>query len=237
MRRYGLLPAQPIIPPAEPVKTADEPVIDLDFSGGPPAELVEEIKVQLGDTSLNVIIPDHLAGVNLPSLRLERVTVSALFEAITEATRRTLRMADPNSRAYPPGSVPPVEYHVASGFRRIGTEGSPVWVFYSEGPPIHQQAQNVCRFFQLGPYLEDYTIEDITTAIRTGYDLLGGAPPEMKFHHETRLLIAVGPEDQLRLIDSALQQLQPGTSLPPGSPAGGTAAKPVRRLPMPVPRE
>ena len=65
------------------------------------------------------------------------------------------------------------------------------------------------RFFQLGPYLENYKVEDITTAIETGWKMLGGGPaPAMSFHKDTTLLIARGEPEKLMLIDSVLQELR-----------------------------
>jgi len=75
----------------------------------------------------------------------------------------------------------------------------------SQPPP----PQQFCRFYQLGPYLQDYSIQDITTAIQTGWKLLGvKSSPQLKFHPETKLLIAVGPPEQLATIDTVLSQLR-----------------------------
>ena len=45
----------------------------------------------------------------------------------------------------------------------------------------------------MGPTLEAFTIEDVTTAIETTWKMLGTDPlPKMSFHKETKLLIVVG---------------------------------------------
>jgi hypothetical protein len=53
------------------------------------------------------------------------------------------------------------------------------------------------------------SIDDITTAIKTGAKMLGETDePTMSFHKDTRLLIAVGEPSRLDIIDSALRALQ-----------------------------
>jgi hypothetical protein len=53
-------------------------------------------------------------------------------------------------------------------------------------------------------------VDDITTAIQTGWKMMGDKEtPEISFHKETKLLIAVGEPDQLGVIDDVLKALQP----------------------------
>jgi hypothetical protein len=85
---------------------------------------------------------------------------------------------------------------------------------------------NICRFYQLSPYLDEgYKVEDITTAIETGWKMLGETNlPKLSYHKDTKLLIAVGEPNQLALIDDALRQLKKPESKsasipkPPSSP-------------------
>jgi hypothetical protein len=52
-------------------------------------------------------------------------------------------------------------------------------------------------------------VDDITTAVRTGWNMLGETnAPELNFHEDTKLLIAVGPLDKLQLIDEVLSELK-----------------------------
>jgi hypothetical protein len=69
----------------------------------------------------------------------------------------------------------------------------------------------ICRFYALGPYLDwGLSIDDITTAIKTGAKMLGDTnEPTISFHKDTRLLIAVGEPGKLDIIDSVLKALQP----------------------------
>jgi hypothetical protein len=68
------------------------------------------------------------------------------------------------------------------------------------------------------PYLgpSSYTVEDITTAIQTGWKMLGETNmPNVSFHKDTKLLIAFGEEEKLKLIDDVLSQLKGHSSSAP----------------------
>jgi len=56
------------------------------------------------------------------------------------------------------------------------------------------------------------TVDDITTAIQTGWKMLGDKEtPAISFHKDTKLLIAVGEPSKLEMINSVLGAL----TLPP----------------------
>ena len=66
------------------------------------------------------------------------------------------------------------------------------------------------------PYLErGLTVDDITTAIQTAWTMLGSTPgndqaaPQISYHKETKLLIAVGEASKLETIDAVLKALEP----------------------------
>jgi hypothetical protein len=205
----------------------------LDFPGGAPDVLVAVIERATGKP-LNVIIPEEYRSrrnesprVSIPAMKVFNITVPDLFEAI--------RMANVSQASgFMPGMLPQYGY----GFETRGQGEDAVWYFYNRpapsGPP------DVCRFYQLAGYLESFTIEDITTAIQTGWDLLGANPkPRLKFHPETKLLIAVGQPNELSTIEDVLVQLraasppqamhrlmpQPISRPPPGSAAPAPAPK------------
>jgi hypothetical protein len=78
--------------------------------------------------------------------------------------------------------------------------------------PQVQHDPTICRFYQLAPYLEaGYKVEDITTTIETGWKMLGiTRPPELTYHKDTKVLIAVSDADKLKTIDDVLKQLSTG---------------------------
>jgi hypothetical protein len=126
-------------------------------------------------------------------------------------------------------------YTLQLGFRtNDGAPSNPitpdsVWYFYVQKNSFAAQPK-ICRFYQLGPYLTDYKVEDITTAVQAGWKMLGekqmpdGIPTcALNYHQDTKLLIAVGPERELALIDNVLSELaRTRANTPAGPPAGKT---------------
>lgn len=219
---------------AEPEPEATR--FDLDFPGGDPVTFVAAISKALGK-EVNAIIPDEHKEVRLPAMKVRQVTVVQVFEALEIASTRLVERRTPTG--YVPGPGMPQQmniqnYNERSGFRTKGahTEDA-IWVFYHEGspksPPEPPAKPYVAlRFFQLAPYLETGTkVEDITTAIQTGWKMLDDAEqpkpvfhndaeqPKLTFHKDTKLLIVAGPEQKLNVVSEVLQQLPtPGRTIP-----------------------
>jgi len=78
-------------------------------------------------------------------------------------------------------------------------------------------------------------VDDITTAIETGWKMLDDtSPPAIRYHKDTKLLIAVGDPTKLETIDAALKALD-GTTV--GAGGGGfrpPAPRPVGPPPGPA---
>lgn len=189
---------------------------DLNFRGGPPEILIYELREQAG-VSVNAIIPEDVADTQIPAMSVKNVTLKQLFDAIEAAGRKTTLHAMSTARSSAPGRPPLVNYQsfeAGYGFRTVGEPGDDaIWHFYREDPPAVPEPRpvRVVRFHQLGLYLGAYEIDDIVTAIRTGWELLEVEDlPTLKFHEETRLLIAVGDPELLETIDEVLRQLQQG---------------------------
>jgi len=204
-----------VVPQRPPDSTTDSNLtrFDLNFPGGTPKELVEAIE-KTSRKPLNAIIPDELAKMRLPALKMNGVTAPQLFDALSAATAKT------ETYSYQVGfNLPPQQgQHLSSyGFRTYGPRGDDaIWHFYYDkpNPPQVPEEPKTCRFYQLGPYLDNYKIEDITTAIETGWKMLGETErPEIKFHKDTKLLIAVGEASKLVLIESVLAQLKQEKSM------------------------
>lgn len=209
--RYGVAGLDPV-PAKEWLR------FDLDFPGGTPEELIRFLREEAGQP-VNAIIPEDVADTRLPAIRVANVTLTQLFQAIEAASRKTTLFAVSTSRSAVPGRAPMVNYQTHEtgyGFRTAGEPGdNAIWQFYREEPPVMPEPKPAreVRFFQLAPYLDTLDVEDITTAIRTGWELLGVEDlPTLKFHQETKLLIAVGDPGLLATIDEVLRQLRDGLS-------------------------
>lgn len=181
---------------------------DLDFPGGTPRELVRAVEKASGNP-LNAIVPEEHANVRIPALKMSGVNVAELFDALALASRQRFTYVTGSTDVGGLRRQTVQHFEGSFGFRTKGTpRDNSIWYFYQEKPPQTEETK-VCRFWQLEPYLAACQVEDITTAIQTGYRMLGEPAPTMNFHKDTKLLIAVGEADKLNLIDSVLRELPP----------------------------
>jgi len=174
---------------------------DLDFPGGSPRDLISAIEKATGKP-LNVLIHKEDETVVIPPMKFKAVTIPDLFSALRMSSQRQERR---------PNGV----FNASYTFETQGHDEGAIFYFkcFNPLPP-----QEFCRFYQLGEDLQNYSIEDITTAIQTGWKMLGvKSTPQLKFHPETKLLIAVGPMEQLSTIDDVLKELRttPRLAAPP----------------------
>ena len=201
--------APPTFPPGRPGSTA-QPAgggqqiswqkFDLDFRGGAPRELISAIE-RATSKQLNVIIPKDEEKIEIPSMTFKSVTVPELFTALSMASQKQELIN---------GSF-------INSFYTFETQGhgEDAIFYFKSNKPRPLPVPEYCKFYQLGEYLQNYSIEDITTAIQTGWKMLGvKSTPQLKFHPETKLLIAVGPVDQLRTINDVLQELKSAPASP-----------------------
>jgi hypothetical protein len=208
---------------------------NLDFPGGTPNELVAAIQKATGKP-LNAIIPDEYANIKLPPLKLTEVDVSQLFQALQMASAKTEAYVTGASFGGVGGSSfggvggssfgggggrMGSAYQFANtsyGFRTTGlVTDDTIWYFYVEKPnkPPTTSPEKATRFYALTPYLDrGLTVDDITTAIQTGWKMSGDRDtPTISFHKETKLLIAVGEPDKLQVIDDVLRALEPSQTV------------------------
>jgi hypothetical protein len=189
---------------------------DLDFPGGRPEQLVNAIEKASGKP-LNAIIPQEHQQVELPPLKMKGVNVAELFEALGKASVKRISYVTGTYFGGINSAAASKQYQsgvISYGFQTSGTpREDSIWYFYYEAPGYprlgEDEAASTCRFYQLEPYLQKYKVEDITTAIETGWKMMGnGKPVKMSFHKDTKLLIAVGEPEKLKMIDSVLEQLK-----------------------------
>lgn len=180
---------------------------NLDFPGGTPAQLVKAIEKAMGKP-LNVIINKEDENLDLPALKMNDVYLPQLFSALEAASRKTVAVSSQN---YPGGYS---QFSAGFGFKTADTvTDTSVWYFHVEKPllPPVIPSQKVCQYYQLAQYLDrGFTVDDITTAIQTGWKMAGVTPtPELNYHKETKLLMAYGEPDKLKTIDDVLKTLPP----------------------------
>jgi hypothetical protein len=208
---------------------------NLDFPGGTPEELVRAIERASGKP-LNAIISNEHANLQLPPLRMSSVTVPALFQALEMASAKTEMYATGTQFGQGFGSGVQTLYSQFNSSYGFQTQGplsdDSVWYFvYRKQPRV--EAPKTCRIYNLAPYLESYKVEDVTTAIQTGWKMLGETnAPTISYHKDTKLLIAVGEQSKLGLIDDVLRQLSNPASksdVKPSPPKASAAEKAAKR--------
>lgn len=126
---------------------------------------------------------------------------------------------------------------VSKGFRTTDPipTGNSIWHFFVERPSSHPvpEDENLeptsVEVYQLGNLLGVYSVDDITTAIKTTWDLLDSSvTPEMRFHEETGLLVARGTQGQLQMINSVMMNLNSAVNAAGPQPSGSVE---VRKTP------
>ncbi|HEX7471176.1 MAG TPA: hypothetical protein VF437_10665 [Verrucomicrobiae bacterium] len=198
---------------------------NLDFPGGTPKELVAAIQKATGKP-LNAIVPDEFASMKLPPLKMNNVDVPRLFQALELTSQKIEAYVTGNYYGGLPGMQQQYQQmRTGYGFKTLGTPSDDsIWYFYADKPslPPSPPVTKVCHFYPLSPYLDrGLTVDDITTAIQTGWKMQGDtSPPQISFHKETKLLIAVGEPSKLEIIDAVLKALDtPKPKAPASKPA------------------
>jgi hypothetical protein len=195
---------------------------NLDFPGGTPKELVAAIE-KATSKPLNAIIPDEAAGTKLPPLKMDNVDTVQLFAALGAASvKQEYRVTSTAFGFGPYGGGSYSSVNTGFGFKTDGdASDNSIWYFYVLDPPqppdfSRPPPAKTCHFYQLQPFLnKGLTVDDITTAIQTGWKMEGADPaPQLNYHKETKLLIAYGDPDKLKVIDDVLAALQSPTPTP-----------------------
>lgn len=192
------------------VERAPEIRYNLDFKGGTPQQLVKAIEESSGKP-INVIIPEEDGNILIPPLKMTLVTTEELFDAIKKSSYRSITyyLTDQSSNFLRGSS--------SYGFESDGKGNNRVWYFKVQKPSTAptEKRPGICHFYQLKPYLKNYKIEDIITAIQTGWSMANKGMPysqpiTLKFLPETGLLIAVGKEKDHALIEQVIKELRGG---------------------------
>ncbi len=224
------------------------PRMDFRFDGVPLTEAIKGIQEQYHKAAapkyLNVVIGEHLrdlAETNTITLSVKQVTAGELLKLIGTSSQRRIAW-----QQFQNGSYTLIQGN--GGFSFIpehSSGGNPTYLLQSEYPaaygatqpnlygqlPAGQPQQAVAperkfvSYFSLEPYLDRFKVEDITTAMKLGWELSGAKElPTMKFHEETKLLVVSGTTDQLAVVTAVLQNLSTSQG------AGGGL-----RVPIPMP--
>ena len=191
---------------------------DLDFKGGSIRALIDAIGTARGKP-LNVYLPKESESIAIAPFRVTGVTVKEILNAVSNSSGDS---ASGNVRSH--------LLHF-SFLSSAEDSDSAIWsIKISDG---YVEPEATCRVYSLAPYLESgLSVDDITTAVRTSWKMLNYTPStvNLSYHRETKLLIAVAPEQELQAIEQVLSALPKG---PAGrkvatAPAETSKAAPVK---------
>lgn len=199
------------------------------FPGGSAQELVATLKKNF-DPAPNVIIPPNLKETPVPEFELQNVTLADMFQALNSLSEDKSVRWQLSGSTEPIWVLNPVEDSNASsgpqaGFAGggYGMAGMMAAVDPRTGLPINPGP--TCQILPVAKYLKHYKIEDITTAVKTAWSMMGNdAAAKMKYHTDTKLLIVVGTPEQLSVLTQVLSSLEanPESEAPPaGLPDSG----------------
>lgn len=174
------------------------------FKGGTAQELADSLKKQFQPPP-NIIISPKLKDTLIPEFELQNVTLADMFQALNSLSEEKSVHWQLSGSSEPIWVLNPTETadtsNVQSSYPRMMNAIDPV-----TGLPINTRT---CRILPVGKYLKQYKIEDITTAVKTAWSMMGDeAGAEMKYHTDTRLLIVVGNQQQIDVLTQVLASLE-----------------------------
>ena len=209
MKRYFphlYQPAQAALATPQGVPAA---TYQIEFNGGTAQDLVDRL-TQVVTPAPNIILSPESKNVQVPAFELNNVTLPDLFQALNNLSKDKSAQWQLSGSTEPIWVLTPVhtstDSHMASVFR-------PRSIDPLTGAPIYPKAETKsCLVLPVGTYLANYKLEDITTAVKTAWGMLGDdVGAEMKFHKDTELLIAVGTKEQLGVLSQVLKSLTRGS--------------------------
>lgn len=228
----------------------DGPRFDFSFDALPLSEVIQIVRKQFrtkSDHHLNVIVPDHLRSLtdtSMVTMEIKQVTVGDLFKILSLASKQEVRSPAGTMPALGGGFVARYETtKTGYAFEPVPlTGGHRAYLLTANLPPPEPEAPKPpgpspsrvrpeppspprsVQFFQLRPYLEaNYRIEDIITAMKTGWELSEDpSQPTVKFHEETQLLVVAGQREHLQVVEQVLERL-----------ANNSRSAPIPRMPIP----
>ena len=181
-------------------QTRNQWIFNVDFPGGSLEQLVKSVSTADG-AIFNVVGEKTDLAVTVPAFSLRNADGESLANALNQLIApRGLNI----TRAQGPNIVAP---------------GSRVQTNYPIYVLVRRSAIERAAFdsFQLAPYLEKQSIDDIVMAIRTLWELNPGNKPEallLKFHPPTKLLLVSGTPEAIGVAGKVISTL--GAS--PGGP-------------------
>lgn len=159
-----------------------DPTINVDFEGGSISDLFQQIQKN-NDAPTNIIMSDEAGCLYLPAMSLRSVTMSDLIAALQ--------------------SLGDIEG------RRIVAHPASKNIITISVVPMGPKQPRMSQVFNLGEITKTHSIDDIVTSIKTAWQMMStNVTAELKYHAETKLLIAVGTVHELETVRDIFVELQ-----------------------------
>jgi hypothetical protein len=186
-----------------PAKRSEEARMEIEFKGGKPEALLAEMEAF--GRKPNVIIHPEARNISIPPFSLRGVTPGQIFNALNmlEPGQGPVWQSVVNEDGEIWTLMPPPRMPQAID----PTTGMPI----QPGQPAKPQRSmsKQCRVYNLTPVLEEYTVEDLTTAIKGAWELMNVTEePAIKYHKDTKLLIVFGEQNELYIVDQVISELR-----------------------------
>jgi hypothetical protein len=192
--------------PAKPSPSEPHALISVDFPGGSVAQLMSMLS-RSGGAPFNVIGDKADLATELPAFSVRNAEPAALAPALQRFLfphGLTLQSALPgDSTVYTLTKI------------AVQREGLDVAMFKS---------------FQLAPYLQNQSIDNIVAAIRQAWQLNPSHKADalqLKYHPPTTILLVSGPPEAVSIAAQVISSLKPATTATPTSDQKGASPSPI----------
>lgn len=165
---------------ATPQETKSQ-TFGISFPGGELKTLIEAIKAQNGGVIPNIMMNERASETQLPPFCMVNVRLMELMEALS-IMNRELRIENISESVFAVSAGDPTAASSVAIYdiRHLLDPDSP----------------------------QHFKMDDIATAIRTGWDMISfSAEPDMKVHQETSLLIVRGRREEQAIAETVIKQL------------------------------
>lgn len=204
-----------------PPSAKDKVIPFVRFPGGSAEELANTLR-KIIDPPPNILIPENLKGADVPPFELQNVKLADVFQALNSLTENK------EANWQLSGSNEPI--WVLNPLNKTDGFGMPFpqQVDPLTGMPLVNGVARNCQIFPVGRFLAKYNVEDITTAVKTAWEMMGNEKnASMKYHKDTDLLIVVGTPGQLAILNDILKSLEEQMKQEtPSRESKGSALKP-----------
>ncbi|MEM8836241.1 MAG: hypothetical protein AAGD00_10515 [Planctomycetota bacterium] len=167
----------------ESIAAIDIPTFDVDFDGGTLAEYVELLRRLNPDIS--IVTAGPLEHVDLPAIR---VRDSIFFDVLQLA----------KLLAEPSGSI------------SMEAVSADILVIRAADHEHQEHEEVVTRFWSLESVIvvHGLPLEDVLSAVETMLELFDGGDTRVRYHDQTSVLLARGPEREIEAIQEVVERLE-----------------------------